>query len=242
MPDNVYIKEGIFKGYYPTENIKALIRASMKHGLNPNTVLAVALQESNFGTTRDDYGVNNISEFEEQRLKISQKLLNTNKLLSKYDERGGDLMGRKYYQRVYDETESADTEETRSKGRVILDGLSKYPPNLVKQKWDLTEELDKSYTDEEVYRKETPPEDILVKTLVDKINYAKKLGYENESHQLQAFNGLGVLDTGEMGMYNRVGKIDTRKEPIYGNRIIDLRENTIKKNPTIQKLILEHRL
>lgn len=80
--------------------------------------------------------------------------------------------------------------------------------------------------------------------LKDKLDYAKRLGKTDEAAQIQAFNGYGKVGSHTEGrqkmMYGvDVSKapIDMNKTPLYGHRIIDIRENILKKNPEIVKLV-----
>lgn len=82
--------------------------------------------------------------------------------------------------------------------------------------------------------------------LKDKLDYARRLGKTDEASQIQAFNGYGKVGSNTEGkqkmMYGiDVSKapIDMNKTPLYGKRIIDIRENILKKNPQIAKLVSE---
>jgi hypothetical protein len=78
-----------------------------------------------------------------------------------------------------------------------------------------------------------------MKFMAGKLKYGKDLGKKKEEEILQAWNGYGQLK----GMGNMYGidtnktPIDMNNNPVYGNRIIDLRENVIKKNPQLQELV-----
>lgn len=92
---------------------------------------------------------------------------------------------------------------------------------------------------------------ILSKAIKDKLSYAQKLGIakRGEEYALQAYNGYGKLfprgKTG--GKYDNESyyeipvtgdsPLDLRENPAYGKTIISLREDVIKKNQAIQKLI-----
>jgi len=86
--------------------------------------------------------------------------------------------------------------------------------------------------------------------LKQKMKIANKLGIKDEAGRLQAYNGYGIIsgkpysDPDNPSNYPRkmygvdVGDgVSARKNPLYGKRIIDLRENIIKKNSDIQKLV-----
>lgn len=80
--------------------------------------------------------------------------------------------------------------------------------------------------------------------LKDKLNYAHRLGKKTEPEQLQAFNGYGKLSKSSEDKSTKYYGIDVSKEPldmnknpVYGKRIIDIRDNILKKNPEIVKLV-----
>lgn len=66
-------------------------------------------------------------------------------------------------------------------------------------------------------------------TIKKQFDYAKKLGKTNEADVIQSFNGYGKVKD----MYGIPGENDMSKNPLYGKRVIDFRENIIKKNPEI---------
>lgn len=85
-----------------------------------------------------------------------------------------------------------------------------------------------------------------VRFLKDKMDYAKRLGKNNEADVLQAFNGYGKVGRHTEGNQNKMYGIDVSQQPIdmnrnpvYGKRIIDIRDNILKKNPDIVKLVSE---
>lgn len=80
--------------------------------------------------------------------------------------------------------------------------------------------------------------------LKEKLNYAKGLGKKTEPEQIQAYNGYGKISAKSEDKSNKyygidVSKtpIDMNKTPLYGQRVIDLRDNVLKKNPDIVKLV-----
>ena len=84
--------------------------------------------------------------------------------------------------------------------------------------------------------------------LKEKQAYAKQLGKRGEADTIQAWNGYGKVggdwsvsksspNAKMYGIPTANGPIDMNTNPVYGNRILDIRENVIKKNPQIQKLI-----
>jgi hypothetical protein len=80
-----------------------------------------------------------------------------------------------------------------------------------------------------------------MKFLSDKLKLAKKLGKTSEEAQLQVYNGTGPIK-GKGIMYG----IDTNKTPInplenpvYGKRVVNLRDSVLKKNPDLVKLVTD---
>ena len=83
-----------------------------------------------------------------------------------------------------------------------------------------------------------------VKTLKQKLDYAKKLGKTDEASQIQAFNGYGKVGANTEGQQKSMYGIDVTKQPIdmnknpaYGKRIIDIRDNILKNNPEVVKMV-----
>lgn len=83
-----------------------------------------------------------------------------------------------------------------------------------------------------------------IRRLKNGFQIAHNLGKTGEAAQIQAYNGYGKVGKNTEGhqrmMYGiDVSKtpIDMNKTPIYGKRIIDIRENILKKNPQIAKLV-----
>ena len=95
----------------------------------------------------------------------------------------------------------------------------------------------------------TSDEDYFVRVLKSKIDSANKLGIKDEDTILQTYNGLGkIYPETEQGYHGFKMKkiygvdvpkegIDMRKNPLYGKRIIDLRENVLKQNPKLVEYV-----
>lgn len=85
------------------------------------------------------------------------------------------------------------------------------------------------------------PNGITSKTITDesldnlssKMKYAKQIGKTNEADIIQGWNGYGSVEN----MYGIKGKIDMSKDPVYGKRILDFRDNIIKKTPEVLDII-----
>jgi hypothetical protein len=80
-----------------------------------------------------------------------------------------------------------------------------------------------------------------MKTLAEKLTLAKKLGKTKEEEQLQLWNGTGkVSGKGFVyGIDTDKTPIDMSKTPLYGKRVIDLRERVLKQNADIKKVVDE---
>jgi hypothetical protein len=89
----------------------------------------------------------------------------------------------------------------------------------------------------------------LAKTLADKLQYAKRLGYDKkgEEYALQAYNGYGKVfpkntDRNAKESYYGIpvthqNPLNMANNPIYGKNIISVRDEIIKKHPQLQELI-----
>jgi hypothetical protein len=83
-----------------------------------------------------------------------------------------------------------------------------------------------------------------VRAVKDKLAYGKSLGKKDEASVLQAYNGYGKIGLSSedrskkyYGIDVSKQQIDMNKNPVYGKRIIDIRDNILKKNPNIVKLV-----
>lgn len=84
----------------------------------------------------------------------------------------------------------------------------------------------------------------LTKALKEKMTEGKKLGFNDEAHAIQMFNGMGKLKAQDGKPKTMYGikitpdqPLDMKKNPVYGRTIIDIRDNVIKNHPEIQSLI-----
>jgi len=89
--------------------------------------------------------------------------------------------------------------------------------------------------------------DLSMQTMLDKRKIAESLGKKTEEEVIQAWNGYGkISNTSFGGTVKKVygidvseNAIDMGKDPIYGRRVIDIRDNILKQNPDIIKLVKE---
>jgi len=143
-----------------SETVRKLVKGSLKKGINPNTVLAIALQET---------GIANINPLHQN-----------------------------YIDNIW-----------RNEG---------YTPQTIKDADLINKNLD---------------------FLNNRLSAAKKIGKTNEADIIQVWNGYGKMPP---GYYGRKDTIDMAKDPVYGNRVIALRDSAILTTPEIQNIIKEEQL
>jgi hypothetical protein len=97
----------------------------------------------------------------------------------------------------------------------------------------------------------TPGVDEMVSFIKEKEDYAKKLGYKDKKHFIQAYNGLGnVYPETEQNYHGFKMKsiygvpvpkegINLAKNPLYGEKIINLEDSVLKQNPDIVNRVKE---
>ena len=90
------------------------------------------------------------------------------------------------------------------------------------------------------------PIDASMRIMKKKWELAKILGKKGDAERIQAWNGYGKVGKTTEGNQDTVYGIDVTKNPIdmsvnpvYGKRIIDIRDNILKKNPEIVKIVDE---
>jgi hypothetical protein len=83
-----------------------------------------------------------------------------------------------------------------------------------------------------------------IRKLSEKFTYAKKLGKKTDEDIIQSWNGYGKVKAGTEGIKDTAYGIDISKEPldmnknpVYGKRVKDIRDNILKKNPEVVKII-----
>jgi hypothetical protein len=89
----------------------------------------------------------------------------------------------------------------------------------------------------------------LVSTLKDKMDYAKKLGYKDTKHLIQAYNGLGTITPETEKKYHGFKMksiygvpipkegINMSKTPLYGEKIQNIADSVLKQNPNIVNIV-----
>jgi hypothetical protein len=111
-----------------------------------------------------------------------------------------------------------------------------------------------TFPDEGIEDEKQQNANILAKTIKEKLAYAKELKSkgkigDGEAFELQAYNGLGVLKPrleveGKLQGESYYGlpvteknPLDLRKNPVYGKYIMQLRDEVLKSNPMIRKIV-----
>jgi hypothetical protein len=102
------------------------------------------------------------------------------------------------------------------------------------------------YKDED-YLTDRSPEDMIndsLDFLKDKFDYAKKLGKKTDEEIIQAWNGYGtprsILNNSLYGKKTEDLK-SMSDEPLYGRKVVNLRDSVIMKNPEIVKMVEDAR-
>jgi hypothetical protein len=91
--------------------------------------------------------------------------------------------------------------------------------------------------------------DVYARAIATKMQYADKLGYKDPEMRFQTYNGLGkVFPETEQDYHGFKMKkiygvpvpkegIDMRKNPLYGKRVMDIRDNILRKNKDLDMYI-----
>lgn len=80
--------------------------------------------------------------------------------------------------------------------------------------------------------------DTFMRILKERMATGQKIGKKDEASIIQAYNGYGKINKGTLyGIDTEKNPIDFNQNPIYGKKILDIRENIVKKNPELMALI-----
>jgi hypothetical protein len=198
----------LVKGNYPKENIDNIIDSSKRYGIDPNTLLAMSMQESGLGTSKKaTIGEVGMSDKE---IKVPSKLIDFNQM--------GDIVA-PAYEHDYSNASPGDQMLAR-----ILDRTDTNNSDWVRQP-----------VHSEEYNKQLPV-DRFTRAFATKMKDADRLGITNETNRLQMYNG-DWLKGNAYGVNVPKGGISLKTNPLYGKDVIDKRENVIKKNDYIQQYI-----
>jgi hypothetical protein len=91
--------------------------------------------------------------------------------------------------------------------------------------------------------------DMFARAYMSKMKYADKLGLKDPATRMQAYNGLGKVTPNTEKAYHGFAMqsiygvplpkegIDMRKNPLYGKRVLDLRDNVLRKDEQLANYI-----
>jgi hypothetical protein len=80
--------------------------------------------------------------------------------------------------------------------------------------------------------------DTFFKIFNERLKTGKRLGKKDEASLIQAYNGYGKINKGTLyGINTEESPIDFNENPVYGKRILDIRDNIIKNNPELMAMI-----
>jgi hypothetical protein len=91
--------------------------------------------------------------------------------------------------------------------------------------------------------------DMFARAYLSKMKYADKLGLKDPATRMQAYNGLGKVTPNTEKAYHGFAMqsiygvplpkegIDMRKNPLYGKRVLDLRDNVLRKDEQLANYI-----
>jgi hypothetical protein len=193
---------------YPKENINQIIDSSKRYGVDPNTLLAISMQESGLGTSKKaSIGEVGMSDKE---IKVPSKLIDFNQM--------GDIVAPAY---EHDYSNAMPRDQMLAR---ILDSTNTNDSDWVRQP-----------VHSEEYNKQLPV-DRFTRAFTTKMKDADRLGVTNEANRLQMYNG-DWLKENAYGVNVPKGGISLKNNPLYGKDVIDKRENVIKKNDYIQQYI-----
>jgi hypothetical protein len=93
--------------------------------------------------------------------------------------------------------------------------------------------------------------DNMVRFLIEKKKEANKNNLTGELQELQAYNGYKLKPETELDYYGHPNKmaygvvipeegLNLKQNPLYGKQIVDLKENVLKKNPELLKMVTNY--
>lgn len=89
--------------------------------------------------------------------------------------------------------------------------------------------------------------DLSMQEMLDKQKLAERLGKKTDEEIIQAWNGYGKIGGNSFsgttkkayGLDVSNEPLDMNEDPVYGRRVVDIRDNILKQNPEIVKLVDE---
>jgi hypothetical protein len=99
-------------------------------------------------------------------------------------------------------------------------------------------------TQEDLNRMDADPIEFSMQKIYEQFEWGKSRGKKTDEDIIQAWNGYGPLRANTENIKDKAYGIDISKEPIYmdknpvyGKRVKDIRDNILKKNPEVVKII-----
>jgi len=199
-----------FSGYYHAEILKRIAYAALESGVPPETALAVAINES--------------------AETISARSVNQGKKLKAYFQ---DMLA----------------DDGLHMNAFMMRPTTAYGTDTGKAFVKKDEQLRKVASDSEeaqaAFLKHSTEgfRELQRRAPYEFIKHGYKVYPNNEELALQHYNGMGTIEESsypqERKMLGIKGKVKGSEVPLYGKRVISIRENIVKKNPTLMKLIDE---
>jgi len=223
------------------EFIQEIITKSLDAGLDPYTSLAQAMQESGFDNDFT-FMVNDLPSYlVKEKQKLTQPIINLyTPILKKFtkdkklQENTMNAVVSEYLNNNYEEDSGRQSIFYNLIGindAESMDNRKKVLQYVKQNREKLTDINDK------IIKFETnSPIDKYIEFFKDKMAYADRLGVKDEARRLQLYQGNGKVKN----QYGLNGITDLSKYPAYGIRVQDIRENIIKKNEIINKMINDY--
>jgi hypothetical protein len=214
-----------FTGTYNANTARKVIDAAKRYGVDPKLALSVSIQESGLGRydPNNPMRVYGSSEGEFPELKPYNK---------KVDEA---IQVSEDYDKVVAKTSPKVTSAERE---IMAQLQARY-----KQKID---EASRVYENKKSELGYDDTVNLGVRILKHKMEQYSSKPIEK---QIQAYNGFGkistkylksIYGTPKVGMYGQPAEsIDTRENPVYGHRVIDIYKNVVEQSPDLLKMINE---
>ncbi len=219
--------------------VKNIIGAANRNGIDPATMISIGLQETNY---KPEY-INNPFRLKNGVDNVIYDLSPTAKkraqIRSQLPPEIQNLVSGVASRHTFDPSTPAYNESLTNDLIQFQQTNPKFN-KILKKYFDLEDQATTEIQDL-ISTHDNNPAEFAAKVLKMKMDYANRLGMnQDEAQQLQAWNGYGKIGEGiKKGYGMDTSNLDTKTNPVYGKRIIDLRENVIKKNPEIMRMILE---
>lgn len=212
------------RGNVPTDVIYNVARAARDVGVDPKIAIAMALQETNLGAR----GAGRDNPF---HIRHDDESPNTPPIFME------ELNSFKKIRPVINPIIQRLNKDTSFYNKDTNDYDMQMLKEFYKNKWDddanlLRQEYEKANLH--------TPEHQALSYLKQRMNQQKNKPLANK---IQAYNGLGKIGDGRgetdkgQYLYGRKDVIDTRKDPVYGKRVMQLIKEVIEKSPELLSLM-----